>query len=133
MLNLLWRLIIAELFIGIFAVLKAGAAYIPMDPEYPADRLMIMAEDSEVGHSQSDLVAFHPAAFMQTGKAWQTVGRPIVRATCVVWILSHCTDQRPDFSQPYTPLTLNYDTSLFDCKAEHVLVCLFEGHVWLGH
>ncbi|KAK9853881.1 hypothetical protein WJX84_005540 [Apatococcus fuscideae] len=37
-----------ELFIGIFAVLKAGAAYIPMDPEYPADRLVIMAEDSEV-------------------------------------------------------------------------------------
>lgn len=38
----------AELYIGIFAVLKAGAAYIPMDPEYPADRLIIMAEDSEV-------------------------------------------------------------------------------------
>ena len=37
-----------ELYIGIFAVLKAGAAYIPMDPEYPADRLVIMAEDSEV-------------------------------------------------------------------------------------
>lgn len=38
----------ADLYIAILATLKAGGAYVPMDPEYPADRLVLMAEDSEV-------------------------------------------------------------------------------------
>lgn len=37
-----------ELMIAMMAVLKAGGAFVPMDPEYPADRLAIMAEDAEV-------------------------------------------------------------------------------------
>jgi len=32
--------------VGLVAVLKAGAAYLPLDPEYPADRLAFMMEDS---------------------------------------------------------------------------------------
>ncbi|WP_051319008.1 non-ribosomal peptide synthetase [Chitinimonas koreensis] len=36
----------AELVIGLAAVLKAGAAYVPLDPAYPADRLAYMLEDS---------------------------------------------------------------------------------------
>ncbi|MCP1186776.1 non-ribosomal peptide synthetase [Paenibacillus sp. 1781tsa1] len=35
-----------EMIISILAVLKAGAAYLPIDPEYPADRIMYMMEDS---------------------------------------------------------------------------------------
>jgi amino acid adenylation domain-containing protein len=35
-----------EMVIGILAVLKAGAAYIPLDPAYPAERLRYMLEDS---------------------------------------------------------------------------------------
>ena len=34
--------------IAMLATMKAGAAYVPMDPEYPPDRLALMAEDSEV-------------------------------------------------------------------------------------
>ena len=37
-----------SLMVAILATLKAGAAYMPMDPEYPAERLALMAEDSEV-------------------------------------------------------------------------------------
>ena len=37
-----------ELMVAMMAVLKAGGAFVPMDPEYPADRLAIMAEDAEV-------------------------------------------------------------------------------------
>ncbi len=36
-----------EMMIGLYAVLKAGAAYVPMDPAYPAHRLEMMAEDAE--------------------------------------------------------------------------------------
>jgi amino acid adenylation domain-containing protein len=36
----------AETVVAILAVLKAGAAYLPLDPAYPADRLAYMLEDS---------------------------------------------------------------------------------------
>ncbi len=37
-----------DLFTGLVAILKAGSAYVPMDPDYPSDRLAIMAGDSKV-------------------------------------------------------------------------------------
>ncbi len=35
-----------EMVIGILAILKAGAAYVPLDPSYPPERLRFMVEDS---------------------------------------------------------------------------------------
>ena len=37
----------SRLILSLFGVLKAGAAYIPCDPEYPADRVKLILEDSE--------------------------------------------------------------------------------------
>ena len=37
----------SRLVLSLFGVLKAGAAYIPCDPEYPADRVKLILEDSE--------------------------------------------------------------------------------------
>ena len=37
-----------ELVVAIMAVLGAGAAYVPMEPSYPAERLRFMAEDAEL-------------------------------------------------------------------------------------
>ncbi|TYS22448.1 nonribosomal peptide synthetase DhbF [Bacillus subtilis] len=36
-----------EMAVGLLAVLKAGAAYLPLDPDYPADRIAFMLEDAE--------------------------------------------------------------------------------------
>lgn len=36
-----------EMLIAILAVLKSGAAYIPLDPDYPSDRLAFMMQDSQ--------------------------------------------------------------------------------------
>ncbi|BET97550.1 non-ribosomal peptide synthetase [Xenorhabdus taiwanensis] len=36
-----------ELIIGLYAILKAGAGYIPLDPEYPAERLAYQLSDSK--------------------------------------------------------------------------------------
>ena len=37
----------SRLILSLFGVLKAGAAYIPCDPEYPEDRIKLILEDSE--------------------------------------------------------------------------------------
>ncbi|WP_162887990.1 AMP-binding protein, partial [Pseudomonas syringae] len=36
-----------EMMVGLLGVLKAGAAYVPLDPAYPAERLAYMIEDSQ--------------------------------------------------------------------------------------
>ncbi|NND35038.1 MAG: amino acid adenylation domain-containing protein, partial [Saprospiraceae bacterium] len=45
-----------EMIVGILAVMKAGAAYLPLDPDYPADRIQYMMADASVNH-----VLYHPA------------------------------------------------------------------------
>ncbi len=37
----------SRLILSLFGVLKAGAAYIPCDPDYPADRINLILDDSE--------------------------------------------------------------------------------------
>jgi nonribosomal peptide synthetase DhbF len=37
----------AEMVVGLLAILKAGAAYLPLDPNYPADRLDYMLQDAQ--------------------------------------------------------------------------------------
>ena len=37
----------SRLILSLFGVMKAGAAYIPCDPDYPADRVKLILEDSE--------------------------------------------------------------------------------------
>jgi amino acid adenylation domain-containing protein len=36
----------ADMMVALFGILKAGAAYVPLDPVYPSDRIAFMLEDS---------------------------------------------------------------------------------------
>ena len=38
----------ADMLVAVLGILKAGAAYVPLDPEYPEDRLRFMAEDAQL-------------------------------------------------------------------------------------
>ena len=38
-----------DMIVGILGILKAGAAYVPLDPDYPQDRLDYMIKDSHEG------------------------------------------------------------------------------------
>lgn len=57
-----------EMLVGLLAILKAGAAYVPLDPAYPAERLKFMLEDSGVRLllTTSGLAARLPVASTQT-------------------------------------------------------------------
>lgn len=37
-----------EMIVGMLGILKAGAAYVPLDPAYPPDRLSFMVEDAQI-------------------------------------------------------------------------------------
>ena len=37
-----------EMVVGLLAILKAGGVYVPLDPEYPSERLAFIAEDSGI-------------------------------------------------------------------------------------
>ena len=38
----------AEMVVAVLAIIQAGAAYVPLDPEYPAERLALMMEDCDL-------------------------------------------------------------------------------------
>src|SRR5688500_17148192 len=38
-----------ELIISVLGIIEAGAAYVPIDPSYPADRIAMMLEDAKPG------------------------------------------------------------------------------------
>ena len=51
----------ADLVVSLLAILKTGAAYLPLDPSYPADRIAFMVEDSGAALVVADTGAALPA------------------------------------------------------------------------
>ncbi|CAN7457570.1 LLM class flavin-dependent oxidoreductase [Phenylobacterium sp. LjRoot164] len=50
----------ADLLVSMLAILKSGAAYLPLDPTYPADRIAFMVEDSGAALVVADMGAAVP-------------------------------------------------------------------------
>jgi amino acid adenylation domain-containing protein len=72
-----------EMLVGLLGILKAGAAYVPLDPSYPLSRLTSMLEDSQapVVITQERLVHVLPAHGQNViclDRDWETISRQSV-------------------------------------------------------
>ncbi len=70
-----------ELMVGLVAILAAGAAYVPLDPAYPAERLAYMVEDAAVGvllthGAAASALPRHRAAMAETPETPETPELP---------------------------------------------------------
>ncbi|HUN44157.1 MAG TPA: amino acid adenylation domain-containing protein [Acetobacteraceae bacterium] len=69
-----------DLVVGILGILKAGAAYVPLDASYPHDRLAFMIDDArlEILLTHSELRTRLPdraPAAIDLGRDWETIAR----------------------------------------------------------
>ncbi|WP_406447264.1 amino acid adenylation domain-containing protein [Streptomyces sp. NBC_00876] len=68
----------ADMVVSVLAVLKAGAAYLPLDPGYPAGRLQFMVQDAEpalvLTHAATaDALGPHPARTVRLDLSRETL------------------------------------------------------------
>jgi len=69
-----------EMVIALFATLKAGAAYVPIDPAYPAERVAFMLQDAQVpvlltqAHLYPRLQPFH-GHIVTLENDWAVIGK----------------------------------------------------------
>lgn len=75
-----------QMVVAVLAVLKAGGAYLPLDPTYPKDRLTFMLDDAQVSVllTDSQLLARLPAIQTQTlclDADWQALSSAADAAT----------------------------------------------------
>jgi amino acid adenylation domain-containing protein len=62
-----------EMITGILGILKAGAAYMPIDPEYPSDRINFMLEDSGLKLILTDQKTFDNSDFLRSEKGKEII------------------------------------------------------------
>ncbi|MFZ5515905.1 MAG: amino acid adenylation domain-containing protein [Candidatus Zhuqueibacterota bacterium] len=71
-----------EMIIGLLAILKAGGGYVPLDPDYPEERLTYMMTDSKLSHllTKSHLAASLPTRNMHVIRLdtdWELISREV--------------------------------------------------------
>jgi len=69
-----------EMVIGLLGVLKAGGAYLPLDPTYPAERLAFMLEDAQAPvlltqQRLKEVLPAHRAASVYLDSDWDTIAQ----------------------------------------------------------
>ncbi len=126
----------ADTIAGMLGILKAGAAFLPLDPDYPAERLEFMLADAGVkiriapcGTSGDALpgvkVSPENAAYViyTSGSTGKPKGAVISRAS-----LGHfCAAARARYSITNRDRVLQFASLSFDTAIEEILPCLTAG------
>jgi amino acid adenylation domain-containing protein len=81
-----------EMIVALMATLKAGAAYVPFDPEYPQDRLQFMAQDAQVS---ALLTTSDVAGRLQLGGNGRTVLLDTVLLDKDRQVIGGCSQEAP--------------------------------------
>lgn len=77
-----------EMMIGILGVLKAGGVYVPVDPEYPQDRIRFMLEDTAaplilvLEHTVSVIAALSTARLICLSEDWEEPENGVLLPAC---------------------------------------------------
>ena len=78
-----------EMLVGVLGILKSGAAYVPLDPDFPAERIKTVIEDADPALllTQEDVAA----------RLGMEGGRPATPTVCLdsVWHEMACQSDRP--------------------------------------
>ncbi|WP_304511256.1 non-ribosomal peptide synthetase [Desulfopila sp. IMCC35008] len=137
-----------ELIIAILAVLKAGGAYLPLDPELPVERLRFLLQDSGVGYliSNQDLDERLPTAGVERIRADDPLQEKMTSTPPVCKVLpdnlAYCIYTSGSTGQPKGVLVehrnvvrlLFNDNSLYDFDSSDVWTlfhsCCFDFSVW---
>jgi len=69
-----------EMVAGLLGILKSGAAYLPLDPSYPMERLALMMNEAETpvlvtDESAMDALPAHWAMVVPLDSGWETIDR----------------------------------------------------------
>ncbi|MFJ2766915.1 amino acid adenylation domain-containing protein [Streptomyces sp. NPDC087300] len=129
-----------EMVIAVLAILKTGAAYLPIDPQYPTDRIQFMLDDAQPlttiehtintdGHPDTNPVvpdrnALHPAYLIYTSGS---TGRPkgvAVSDGAMVNLLSWHSSELP-CSRPTR--TAQFAALSFDVSVQEILSAVLFG------
>ncbi|NIM11547.1 MAG: amino acid adenylation domain-containing protein [Candidatus Aminicenantes bacterium] len=126
-----------EMIVGILAILKAGAAYLPIDPDYPEERIRYMLEDSnakvlvsEVSKvsevSGGTVVVTHPTHLCYVIYTSGTTGKPkgvmLEHRNLVNLIRYQFNYTVIDFTR-----VLQFTTISFDVSAQEIFSTLLAG------
>lgn len=100
-----------EMVVGIMGILKSGAAYVPLDPSYPEERLAYMVQDSA------------PKAMLSHAQVEAGLLRRLVQAGTEIALLR--LDPQADVWQDSLALTHNPDPRLLGLLPTHLAYVIY--------
>ncbi|WP_173964544.1 non-ribosomal peptide synthetase, partial [Flavobacterium collinsii] len=138
------------IYISLLAVLKTGAAYLPIDPTYPEQRIAYIEQDSqskviiderlladfrsrqENYPTTSPEIALDPNQLMYviytSGSTGQPKGVMIEHKSLVNYI----TNQAEEFGLDHSDRVLQFSNNAFDASMEQIFLALFNGASLIG-